>query len=221
MNKYKLLVAVAVAGLLGVSARAVVVSYEPVSIKAIILVQTNNTYNAGDTVTTYHVTKIKVTNKDILKLIEPEFATNSPSGYTNFPSGFPVGSQLVIDYFWDGEFYVLDKAGNVILDVYTENDDFELYIDYNNYVYTGSETDTGTVDKYSDNYSTIGEFFYEDATGANTFDVYGLARVKDTENHITSIYSQSFKMTATGNGTLDDSDAVISGSLSGSGKNLD
>jgi len=68
MNKYKLLVAVAVAGLFGLSARASIPGYESVNIKCIILMQTNDTYPKATT-TKFNVTKMKVTNKDILNLI--------------------------------------------------------------------------------------------------------------------------------------------------------
>jgi hypothetical protein len=215
MNKYKLLVAVAVAGLFGLSARASIPGYESVNIKCIILMQTNDTYPKATT-TKFNVTKMKVTNKDILNLIAPEFATNAFSiGYTNFPSGFPVGSKLAVNYFSNGEFYVLDKAGNVILDVYTENDDFYLYLDYNdNYVYTGSDT----ASKETENYTYVGEFYYVDGTDANHFDVYGLTTVKDTIK--ASGESESFKMTGlAGDGSFGGTNAVVSGTVKGSGKN--
>src|ERR1700690_1134166 len=81
MNKYKLLVAVAVAGLLGLSARATISGYELVKIKGTILVQTNDTVKGSTT--KYNVTKVKVVNKDVLKLIQMEFGTNYPSAGTN------------------------------------------------------------------------------------------------------------------------------------------
>ena len=82
MNKYKLLVAVAVAGLFGLSARASISGFDSVNIKCTILMQTNDTYPNANT-TKFNVTKMKVTNKDILNLIAPEFATNAFSiGYT-------------------------------------------------------------------------------------------------------------------------------------------
>jgi hypothetical protein len=122
---------------------------------------------------------------------------------------------LAVNYFSNGEFYVLDKAGNVILDVYTENDDFYLYLDYNdNYVYTGSDT----ASKETKNYTTIGEFKYVDGTDANNFDVYGLTTVKDTFK--ASGESESFKMTGlAGDGSFGGTNAVVSGTVKGSGKN--
>jgi hypothetical protein len=209
MNKYKLLVAVAVAGLLGVSARASISGYESVKIKGTILVQTNST-TSGST-TKYNVTKVKVVNKDVLKLIEAEFGTNYPSAGTN-------GAQLVIDYFFNGAFYVLDKNGNEILSASHNgfvSDDYELYLDYDNYVYTGSDTSS----KETYNYVTTGEFFYRDATDANSFDVYGPTTVKET---YATHDSESFKMNAlVGDGTFGENDAVVMGTVSGSGKNLD
>jgi hypothetical protein len=219
MNKYKLLVAVAVAGLFGLSARASISGFDSVNIKCTILMQTNDTYPNANT-TKFNVTKMKVTNKDILNLIAPEFATNSPSPYTNFPfsppalNGFPPGSKLVVDNFFDGEFYVVSGT-NVILHVQTGPEDlFVLYLEYSNNVYTGSDT----ASKETKNYTTIGEFKYVDGTDANNFDVYGLTTVKDTFK--ASGESESFKMTGlAGDGSFGGTNAVVSGTVKGSGKN--
>jgi hypothetical protein len=202
MKKIKLLVAVAIAGLLGLSARATVVSgYELVTVKGTILVQTNDTLSKNS------VEKLKITNKDVLKLIAAEFSTN-----------FPAGAQLAVDYFWEGDFYVLDKNGNEILYAsYNEGviDDYSLYLEYQNYVDSGSDT----ASKETDNYTTIGEFYYEDATDANYFDIYGLTTVKDT--YKSSSDSESFNMTGlAGDGYFAGYDAVVSGTVKGSGKNV-
>jgi hypothetical protein len=206
MKKIKLLVAVAIAGLLGLSARAVAVSgYELVTVKGTILVQTNDTLSKNS------VEKFKITNKEILKLIAAEYVTN-------FPSGFPAGAQLAVDYFFDGEFYVLDKNGTVLLanaGASQGGDSYDLYLYYDNYVYTGSDT----ASKTTYNYTTIGEFYYQDASGINNFDVYGLTTVKET--YKTSSGSESFKMTGlAGDGFIDGYNAVVSGTVKGSGKNI-
>jgi hypothetical protein len=211
MKKIKLLVAVAIAGLLGLSARAAVSGYDLVTVKGTVLAQTNDTYNSKDTVTYYNVAKFKVTNKTILNLIAMEYVTN-------FPSGFPAGAQLAVDYFFNGEFYVLDKNGNILLanaGVSAGADDYSLYFEYATYVDSGSDT----ASKETDNYTTIGEFYYEDATDANYFDIYGLTTVKD-------IYgtkdSESFNMTGmAGDGYINDTEVVVSGTVKGSGKNVD
>jgi hypothetical protein len=200
------LVAVAIAGLLGLSARAVAVSgYELVTVKGTILVQTNDTLSKNS------VEKFKITNKEILKLIAAEYVTN-------FPSGFPAGAQLAVDYFFDGEFYVLDKNGTVLLanaGASQGGDSYDLYLYYDNYVYTGSDT----ASKTTYNYTTIGEFYYQDASGINNFDVYGLTTVKET--YKTSSGSESFKMTGlAGDGFIDGNNAVVSGTVKGSGKNI-
>jgi hypothetical protein len=203
MNKYKLLVAVAVAGLLGMSARAAITAFDPVKIKGTILVQTNDT-TKGST-TKYNVTKIKVTNKDILKLVENEFEVT-----------FPAGAQLAVDNFWSGEFYVLDKAGAEIQYAgHTYTDDYELYLGHDNNVYTGS--DTSKVE--TDNSISTAEFFYEDATDANRFAIYGLAIVKDT---YATQEKESFKITGlAGDGYFAEHDAVVTGTVSGAGDNND
>jgi hypothetical protein len=208
MNKYKLLVAVAVAGFLGMSARASISGYDLVNIKSVVLMQTNET-TSGST-TKYNVTKVKVTNKDVLKLIEMEFGTNFPSAGTN--------GLLAIDYFFDGSFYVLDKNGNEILYASGNDfveDDYELYLDYDNYVYTGSDSPS----KETYNYVTTGEFYYEDATDANYFEVYGPTFVKETYSNTDS---ESFLMSAlVGDGRFNENSAVVLGTVKGAGKNVD
>jgi hypothetical protein len=83
-------------------------------------------------------------------------------------------------------------------------------------VYTGSDT----ASKETENYTYVGEFYYVDGTDANHFDVYGLTTVKDTIK--ASGESESFKMTGlAGNGHLGGYDAVVSGTVKGSGKNID
>ncbi len=204
MKKIKLLVAVAIAGLLGLSTRAAVSGYDLVTVKATILAQTNNT--ASGSTTKYNVVKFKVTSKDVLKLIAAEFSTN-----------FPAGAQLAVDNFFAGDFYVLDKNGNEILYAsYNEGvtDDYSLFFAYQNYVDSGSDT----ASKETDNYTTIGEFYYEDATDANYFDIYGLTTVKDTYS---TKDSESFKMTGlAGDGYFAGYDVVVSGTVNGSGKNV-
>ena len=205
MKKIKLLVAVAIAGLLGLSARAAVSGYDLVTVKATILAQTNETVSGSTT--KYNVAKFKVTSKDVLKLIAAEFSTN-----------FPAGAQLAVDYFFNGEFYVLDKNGNILLanaGAPAGADDYSLYFEYGNYVDSGSDT----ASKETDNYTTIGEFYYEDATDANYFDVFGLTTVKDIYS---TKDSESFNMTGlAGNGYISDAEVVVSGTIKGSGKNVD
>ncbi len=203
MNKCKLLVAVAVAGLLGTSARAAVTGYDPVTIKGTVLVQTNATHNGSTT--KYNVIKLKIVNKDILKFIANEFEET-----------FPAGAQLAVNNYWQGEFYVLDKAGNEIRFAgHTYLDDYELYISKGNHVYTGSETPS----KETYNSTGIATLYYSDANDYNYFSASGLVTVKDTYS---TKDSESFKLTGAGNGyILDDYDTVVSGTLSGSGKNAD
>jgi hypothetical protein len=190
------------------SARAVVLTnFDSFNLKGTVLVQTNNTVSGSTT--KYNVVKLKVTNKEMLKFIESEFNTN-----------FPAGAKLAVDEFFSGDFYVLDKAGNEIRYVGSDTsvtNSYRLYFDYANYVYTGSKT----ASKETDNYTTIGELYFSDALHHNYFDAFGLATVKDSYPS-SGHDSESYKLTGAGNGLiLGDFDTVVSGTVSGSGKNAD
>ena len=210
MKKMKLLVAVAVAGLLGLSAHAAPsANFSPVKIKLTALVQAPDT---GTSTIKFNVTKIKITNKEVLGLVEDEYGDS-----------FPAGAQLVVDNFWDGLFSVLDKDG-AILRADASNgvgdDAYELYIgEIVNRVFTGSGTDTKETFKYT----MVGNFFYQDSVGqlggGDFFGVTGFTTVNDSFNFNSETSKESFKLEGAGNGRLSGDNAVVSGKVSGSGKN--
>jgi hypothetical protein len=202
MKRTQLLVAVAVAGLLGMSARASLPDgYSSVKIKLTALMQAPNTSTSSST--KYNITKVKITNKEMLNLIATEFSTSLGDG-----------SQLVLNNFWNGTFSVLNKDGAVILsDVSSNEDSWELYTEYDNYVYTGKSSSSST--KY--NYTSIGYLYWQDGSDYNYFEVYGEASVDDSYKDSGS--KESFKLTGSDNGQWNGDSAVVSGTVSGSGKN--
>ena len=213
MKKFKLLAVAVVAGLLGLTAQAASTGYASVSLKVTGTFQTNST-DKGST-TTYHVIKVKITNKEMLKMIATEFVTN-------FPSGFPSGSKLVVDAFWGGNFSVLDKTNGVLLANANFNpaasDLYSFSMSYNNWVYTGKSTSSTT----TYNYNTIGDLSFENGDDSLDFAIYGFANVND-KYPANGDYDQSYDL----NGADDayfgggvDSSGVSTGSVKGSGNAL-
>jgi hypothetical protein len=202
MKRIQLVVAVAVAGLLGMSARASLPDgYSSVKIKLTALMQAPNTSTSSST--KYNTTKVKVTNKEMLNLIATEFATSLGDG-----------SQLVLNNFWSGTFSVLNKDGAVILSNVSSNEDsWELYTSYDNYVYTGKSTSSST--KYS--YDMIGYFYWQDGADVNYLEIYGATTVDDS--YKSSGTKESFKITGSDDGEWMGDSVVVSGTVSGSGKN--
>lgn len=196
MKKLTLLSAVAVAGLLGFSARAATpVDYDIVTVKLTVTVSTNISEDVSKLV------KIKVTTKDILAQIA-----------TRFDETFPAGAKLAVDEFFDGEFAVLDKDNGVIIaDASTTSDDYELYIDYDTYVY--GYTDVNSKEKYD--YSVESTFDFENLTGTDDADLEGTASVKETYSDAKD--SETFSFTGSGEGKLNGVSAIITGTVTGDG----
>src|ERR1035438_8837161 len=93
MKKFKLLTAVALAGLLGLSARAALpANFSSVNFKLTVLIQAAST--GSGTTTKFNVTKLKITNKEVLNQVTNEFGA------------FPAGAQLVLagNGFFGGTF---------------------------------------------------------------------------------------------------------------------
>jgi hypothetical protein len=209
MKKFKLLSAIAMAGLLGLSARAALPSgFSSVSIKLTVLLQTNNT--AVHSTTKFNVTKLKVTNKDVLQVVANEFTGTFPGAVV------PTGAQLVLagDGFFGGTFSVLAKDGAVLLANASSNtNEYELQISNNNNdIYTGG--DTSTAETFT--IVTAADFFWQDATAANFLEIFGPATVKDTFK--ASGDPESFKFSGAEDGFLGGRDAIVTGSVAGKGK---
>jgi hypothetical protein len=215
MKKFKLLSAIAMAGLLGLSAHAAVNNYDLVNVKLTVLVQTNTDITDG---TKFKALKTKVVNKDILKLISEE--------YTNMPAITNKGAQLAVDDFFDGDFEVVSN-GTILLDHAGEpaniitNDAYQLsFTQDGNEVDTGSQTETVTESKDSEKDIVVTSLLYSDAAALNTVEVDGSATVSDNgvSTEAADKGTESFKFSGVGNGFFGEDDAVVTGTVSGSGK---
>jgi hypothetical protein len=221
MNKLKLIAVIAVAGALGLSARAASVpNVDLVTVKAAVLLQNTNPIVVGET-TKFAVTKVKITTKDILGLIDNEFHT----AYATIN-----GTQLAVESFGNGagnfagSVVVLDKGGNVINADAGEasgDPDYGLGIEFDNAVATASATDDT---KGSAEYRAASDFFYESADDSTFFAIGGafggVATVDQTFKNATA--SETFSLTGGGDAEINGSEGVITdGSVKGSSKNND
>jgi hypothetical protein len=124
------------------------------------------------------------------------------------------GAQLAVSDFFTGTFTVLDKTNGVVLadaSDSTNADDYELYFDYDNYIY--SYSDKGSNETYG--YVTVSYFDYENANDTVYFDIDGSATVnyKYTDNKDT----ESFKFSGVGDGEYNGNEAVVTGTAKGRG----
>jgi hypothetical protein len=207
MKKINQLTVVAMTGLLGLSAYASVPDdFSTVAIKLTVMVQSANSVSGSTT--KFNVTKTKVINKDILTLVAAQFGV------------LPAKAQLVLtgNGFYGGTFAVLNSDGTVFLaNVSTTGlaDEYELSISNpNNNIYTGQETSTTE----TFNITTAGDFFYSNAAGTSFLEVYGPATVKDTFKG-SGNEPESFKFSGVEDGMVVGNDAIVTGSVSGKGKN--
>jgi hypothetical protein len=203
MKKFKILSAIAMAGLLGLSARASFpTDFSTVKIKLTVLIQTNDTFPGSST--KFNVTKLKVTNKEVLMQVANQFGA------------LPSGAQLVLnsDGFFGGTFSVLNKDGTVFLaNVSSSTNLYELNIENNNNdIFTGSENSS----KETFDITTAADFFWHAGTGTDHLEIFGPATVKDTFGSNTD--PESFKFIGAEDGELSSHAAIVTGSVSGHGK---
>jgi hypothetical protein len=205
MKRSQQIVAVAVAGLMGMSALASSLpdGYSSVKIKLTVVMQAASTSSSSSV--KFNTTKVKVTNKEMLNLIA-----------SHWGASFGDGTQLVLDNFWDGQFSVLNKDGLVLIgDASDDGDtDWELYTGAESRVYTGKSTDTSISEKYT----AVGYFHWNDASDYNYLNIYGEASISDS-GKAPSTSKEKFKLNGAGNGQWQGDSAVVTGTISGSGKN--
>jgi hypothetical protein len=206
MKKFKLLSAIAMAGLLGLTARAAApVNFDLVNVQLTALFQTNNTESSSK------IVKVKIVNKDVLNLIASEF--------TNTAGITASGSKLAVDSFFDGTFAVLDKTNGVILadaSNPTNIDSYDLSIGQD-----GNSVDAfkNTSSKDTDNIITPGFFEFSSGDDSVSGDIFGPATVKQTFTDAKD--SESFKLTGTEDVNLNENSGVLTGTVSGSSKDND
>ena len=195
-------------GLGAMSASALPSGYESVNVHGTLNIQ-NYSSTKG-----YFITKISVSNKDILGLVGDEFGTLA-SGDQLVSYGLYYGNYTDI-------FAVLDKNNNVVhSDVSTDTGSYELnmwFSEGSNWIYNHVP---GTSD--SENYqSSDGELYFSDYTGDNTFTMIGQGKDSvnwDNYNESYSINNMSgwFNMPMIDTGY---NYGLITGSISGSGKDV-
>jgi hypothetical protein len=204
MKKFKILSAIALAGLVGLTARAAApANFDIVSLKLTALVQTNI-----DT----KIVKIKITTKDLLKMVvAPEF-TNKAAQITG------SGAKLVVDSFQGGTFAVLDKTNGVIVaDAGSSptNDEYELFIENDGFPVQDIK-DNAT---FTDTITTTGFFEFDNGPDTIFGEIFGLTIVKQTESNTKE--SESFKLTGADETEINGAEGTMTGSVSGSGKDND
>jgi hypothetical protein len=203
MKRSQQIVAVAVAGLMGMSALASSLpdGYSSVKIKLTAVMQAASTTSSSSV--KFNTTKVKVTNKEMLNLIATEWGVS-----------FGDGTQLVLNNFWSGTFSVLNKDGLVLISNASSNEsDWSLYTWVEHYVYTGKSTDTSISYKYD----AIGGLWWNDGEDYNYLEVFGEASIKDSGKE-SSGSKENFKLSGASNGQWGGSSAVVSGKVSGNGK---
>jgi hypothetical protein len=200
MKKLTLVGAVAVLGLFGLNASAKLPSgYESVKVTGTILMQDGA-----------KVKKVKVTTDDMLNLIDSEYDTS----YSKADGG--KGYQLVSYGVGDEEFAVLDKNGDVVLSDATGNED-----NYYFYIYPYANENWAIVENgEKDTWTVPGvELLFRSDDEEDTFTIQGLMTDKVNYGPDDENYDIKFQ----GSVRLNDEDisGPISGSISGSGKDVD
>jgi hypothetical protein len=203
MKRMQLVVAMAVVGLLGMSARASLPDgYSSVKIKLTALMQAPSTTSSSST--KYNTTKVKITNKEMLNLIATDYSTTLGDG-----------SQLVLNNIWSGTFSVLNKDGAVLIGNASDDGetDWSLYTSVESRVYSGKDSSSSS----TYNYDAIAYLHWNDDDDYNYFAVFGATTIDDS--YKSSGDKESFKINGADNGQWNGSTAVVSGTVSGSGKN--
>jgi hypothetical protein len=206
MKRSQQIVAVAVAGLMGMSALASSLpdGYSSVKMKLTVTMQAASTTSSSSV--KFNTTKIKVTNKEMLNLIASQWDMS-----------FGNGTQLVLNNIWSGTFSVLNKDGLVLISNASSDDNgWSFYTRVENYVYTGK----GTKSSVSYKYDAIAYLSWtaDDGTNSDYFEIFGQASIKDSGKE-SSGSKESFKLSGASNGQWDGDNAVVSGTVSGKGKN--
>jgi hypothetical protein len=193
----------------------------PFTITATASVQGSSTNNG--TVTTYAApTSMTLDTKQILAdLAKDEFAAGIWSSST-----FPGGAKLVV-IINGGDFQVLDKAGNFLVDVTNI-----LSVTYGgidgNFITSGKQNDNTGLSSPTITVSNIATFSYDDTNIIGSvglqFYLTGIVTGKTTDttpNTNTGVYTEtkSFKWSNTaGEGNYQSRELLLTGSLTGSGK---
>lgn len=161
------------------------------------------------------ITKMRISNKDLLSLLEVAYTNADFSGYT-----------LAVDDN-NGDFIIVDKNGNVIRDATADG-----------FMSNFFNTEGDSLEKGSDNHNTGSENYawlytnyltFDDSTHGNHFDFHGLELWVYKYNGNSYKFIDSFKLDGAGSGSLDTAPGnggsvslfLLSGSISGKAKGID
>jgi hypothetical protein len=149
----------------------------------------------------------KFTTKDLLNLIW--YFYNAPANVA------PSGTKLVL---WYGDVYLVDGAGYILQDL---TSDVVLYIHSNGGNLITQEQVNENTCQYSVAYSYMAELYFYDGS-ANGIISYGLEQDKislaATDSHGKQKASDSMTLTGAGDALIYGAAAVVSGTMTGSGK---
>jgi hypothetical protein len=223
MKNSKLITVLAVLGLLAANASAI--NGPPpaplkTSFKLTVQAQDFDQQQVGSsTVYKSTILKVKVTNKEILKLLETAYTNNF------------TGDTLVADYVWH-EFVIVDHVtGNVV--AYPSDNGFLSFTDDNesDWVTKGSDNTGTDPDSYNHTHVLTNAILFNDPAHTNSFGISGLEQLADSYNGKNYKYSVSSTLTGSGTGTLltppadSGSDGVdffvVSGTISIKGSGVD
>src|SRR5665213_722303 len=202
MKKLKLLTALAVAGIVGMTAHATGASgFETINFKLTAYASTNDTAK---------LVKIKITNKDVLNQVEQEFGNVA---ITISGAKLALGSGGIFN--GTGDIYVLNKTNGVVVDASNVNDNqYQLGFSFDH------EATSAPNNGDKETTMAVGHFTFSNASGSTAGDLQGLAKVTETFKNNNSGDSESFKFTGTGNGEYHGTSAVVTGTISTSGKDI-
>jgi hypothetical protein len=207
MKKLMLLIAVIALGLLGLSTSNLQAASGntnvllPISFQITGLIPHTTIVTNGDVVTSTETpTRVKIGNQNILDLLQAEFGTT-----------FPVGAQLAIDLTGQGDFHVLDRNGNSILNASTNASDSSYGFGLSNTVAgayvpaigTGKRVDNTVTSNATIKITTIapdyGIYFFD--SHGNNFHLDGLITLKANASvKSTNITYNSISFTIVGSG---------------------
>jgi hypothetical protein len=204
MKKFKLLSAVALIGFVGLSARAAITNADFVDVKFTLLIQTNGSDGL----------KVKITNKDVLQAIANEFTNKFPSKVV------PKGAKLAIAGALGGVFEVFTNKALLLANANTNpaagGDGYQLSLSTKPATEVTTQSTSTKLDE-----TLAGSLTYNQAGSARAFTISGLASFMDTKAKASSTtFDETFTFGGSGAGTVNGANAVVSGTVTGTGEDI-
>ena len=175
---------------------------QTLNIKATAIVA--NTPTVSGTVTKYTTTTIKITSQSLITLI----------GEALGPTPFPAGSKLMLAANQD--VVVVNSSGATLFNA----TNYVGFVFGGDGIVTESGQDDSATGVRKDTFTFLTELVFDDG-GENSFDCVGFTTEKFSESAVkngTRTYSDANTMTGCGDGSLGGNDAILSGTITTSGK---